>query len=660
MSLRRPSVTEWITLGGFCLMLSGWLGGLLAELRLEHHSEGFAVVESTEPIIPKVRWSSDAKTVTTASDSPPSVTTSEEKAQAGKAQEEEAQEGEERSSVVAWVYALDGSPLEGVEVRSRMSYSFPGDPAYREDDLSLEERVTMALGNQAWGRRQELSAVTDAEGRAELLDVPRRYVFFEAIVEGRTTRRNRTGGDRDRGGERTIEFFAARLQPFEIEVTLPDGTRAPEGVLFFRGGGPLWQAGLGGGRHRTSSRGSWRSYSFSDGVETRIAPGRYEVLARVGDEYYCDYQTFVVDDSTPASLVLELRPTGTVVGKVSGTPGFDPAEHRIKMISRPEHGDPQIEYHAETGDFEIRGLPRGEYDLSLSRYNEVVAQQTVTVNDDRVLTTLHSAQEPPLVVTLDVVGVGEPVYFEGRFSIDSEVPGSSSGESGTARRVGRNRFEVELSDDAREALLHPEGELRIAATLPSGQPNEVRISPDNLGPYPLEFAEPGWVEVTLQGFRGSGLETGLRASLVSADGASTGLQMPDRDGVIVLRHLQPGSHELRVAYGKGTRTAGGGRILSGRHLRTLARSTVKVAPGRNRVAVRVPWMHELKVRFFAGKVGEATLERVGTGLPGMVVDIIEGRANFGFLPAAEYELRVGGRSMPISLDKDTVISFDTR
>jgi hypothetical protein len=171
----------------------------------------------------------------------------------------------------------------------------------------------------------------------------------------------------------------------------------------------------------------------------------------------------------------------------------------------------------------------------------------------------------------------------------------------------------------------------------------------------VRMEEPAFVEVTLEGYAGSGCEGCVDLNVTPKEGGSGGGGKPDGDGRCRMGPVAPGAAAVQVMVSEPRK---------GRHMVVL-RQEVDLVPGTNSVSLRMPPLYELTVVLPDDTVNTNVMlmgldaERGATS--SWARSDGSGKVLFDRLPAGRYRLTVSGResgTMEVAVPAQSVVRFE--
>ncbi len=432
-----------------------------------------------------------------------------------------------------------------------------------------------------------------------------------------------------------VEFLAKAVVTIPVVVQFEDGTQPTKAMLY-------WKAGRGTEK--------WDTWYPHDPV-VALRPDAYLIYAKAGAAGEFKSETTepieVRSESPPHQLVLTLRERRAVLGRVVFPEGEAPVMAQVHLLAAPEAGGggengllasrrSTFAHYRDGYTFRFTDIASGAYVVGASRDGLAVdVTAAVEVHDQTVDVELEFPSLGPGDSTaVHVRGPDNQPVADANVAV-RYPDGRSSGSWAAVRREPGTFWVLNNRGSAGEHLV-------TATSLRYG----TKSQPFAPGPeVTLRFGEPGSLEVTLEGYIGSGLEGMLVVDVERQDGERIAVENAvllgffqpidaglDAAGMQVFSPLDPGGYVATVRY------------LGGRRIRTdaIASRAVHVDGGPNRLSIPLPELHSLVVR--ASSLPEGTpltiSAREGTGARISASATVDagGVAVFERLPGGEYTI----------------------
>jgi hypothetical protein len=467
------------------------------------------------------------------------------------------QEGSAR--VQGRVTTRDGKPLAEVSV-----VGLPRPPTPTTEAEKVEDSVRAAVARHRWiaaGRRE---ARTDAKGAFELAglaDSP--YVYFADREGYRISRAEEPRGD-------AVDFVATPVRRIEFDVRLPGGEQPARAMI-----------------HALSDSRSasmiWTPAEPSLEIDVADCDVRATFGALQSD------RMFVGETKRPDRIVLRLAHPPGIHGRVILPDGWSVPHVVVAVASEEDFArTPFARLTTRRSARRDDGFSYSFVDLEPGRYvlaasidgSETDAKAGVEVKESGVVRDLRiDSAVPPGYFGVRVVGPGGRPVGNARFLARTK---GAVGQC-TATRLGPGLYRV------RPPAIVVRNASAFALTVGSKSYGEVQLqmAAGDRSPKEVRFAEAGSLEISIPGFarsehRGK-LRFRVRRAGTNARLRPTGRTGIDTQGVIRFAAVQPGEFEIRLG------------LDHDRLFWRLARRTLTVRQGANRIEFPIPVLHELRV-----------------------------------------------------------------
>lgn len=542
----------------------------------------------------------------------------------------------------------DGRPFPGVEVTLQGKTppgSFPGRWRPGEEEASLEAEVASAIAQSRWARETRRKCVTDAAGEYRFEGVPEAgHGLYPRLAGWQFFARN-SNLAYSAGPGAEVDFVANPVVEVTVEVVHPDGTAARQAMVHFR---------PPGGNNSVS-------WNWSPEHPTlQMKPGTYRASAATGawnrEESKTEEQDLALPEGSPPTTIrFVLRGSAGIRGRVEFDGYSLEGGLTVRCARMPAGGgaDPALlegrgvrsaSAHSHDGfSFSFPDLSPDRYLLgvALSPQGKPIAREEVEVGSAFVTRNLRvgAIDTGDLLVVRVLAPDGSPV--EGVQFTKGHRKGNSSSSSGGQELRRSDGVYLVAPQDPGTVVAEGEAKWWIEAASPLHGTKRVEYRPDEAREIVIRFDEPGRVEVTVTGYRGSPLEGSLQVAVqpVEAGGSSgrhyfdEGTRL-DAEGRATVAGLQPGECEVVVLMGEYPH-------------RTVARFPVTVRSGRIPVSIPVPTLHSVTV---FGAEGPAHLRKKGDPYWNDSRNAsADGRVGFDGLPEGDYTVRSGSKSQDFHL-----------
>ncbi|MCU0723692.1 MAG: hypothetical protein MUC63_08765 [Planctomycetes bacterium] len=579
-------------------------------------------------------------------------------------------------AITGFVRKGDGAPLAGALVRATRAAPDAGSSAWtnsgappREGDLETEAREWIARrkAEQA-GRRESLSG---PDGAYSIQGLPDEPFALSAFKEGfRIFAPGRRFPVRPGA---TVDFSASALFEVPVDVLLPDGSRPRAARISVRQG-PARAAGRPG------------RFDASLGLDPRgaewtpersilwLSPGVYTLIAesaqagREGELRSDPKEITVAEGAAAPSASLALKEAAGIRGRVAVPAGLDVEAVQVRVFSLApgETPDPKklsqgmtrpaasaSANRAEGFAFSFRGLEPGTYLVATSfGWRKITASATVTVADRMAEADLALPPLEPRETVL-VRGYGPAGELLRDLQVYAQCRTADGGIRGSGHPIsqkdGNYRLLLEMPGPG-EGDPAPAREGRFVVSASSGKygRKEAEFVPGRDAEVEVRFLEPAFLEATIAGYGGSGLEGKVALVLSGTPGeegfpwihGDAGGQRPNAAGVQTLGPVQPGSYEVSFRY-----FAAGDDVPF--ETASLGKTPVSLGPGTTRLTLGLPPLHSLTVWVEKGGEGGTVWIQFEDGQGHWRKALgKDGRATFDWLPAGAYVVHVSGGSAP--------------
>jgi hypothetical protein len=550
-----------------------------------------------------------------------------------------------------------GAPLAEVDVVAAARMPSAMEDTRPPHTVPLEERIAELVRAARWRDEARRVAHTGADGTFELTGIGAGVWDLEAY---RPSYRfaAKDGGLQGLKAGAFVELVAAVESGLDLDVTLPDGTR-PE-----RASVRLEQLG------RSTPAGWVEQGSPSTGVDwspgrTRITadpgPCRLTVTAGAWDEF----REGPLDVTVPSAAIgpalrvtLRSRPGLRVVTRVPE--GFDfPRRFRLLDANAAELGTrPQSRGPGEAAWLD---LAPGRYMVEASLDGATIGRAEAEVHTALETVTVSVPAPAPARVVEVVVALPSGAASLGEISFfwRERCPQREAGWPAPHTSLGDGRFRVYVPGprDQPQTALTSSGDTsgsRWWLVLRSdGVPVGAAEYTPGASRVQIDVTGPGWVDVTLGGFAGKGLEGATIVSVLRMLGGSSQIVAqgePDGQGRVRLGPIEPFPYHVSVRL-KGE--FGGGT--------ELVRVPFEGRAGTQSVRAEIPPIHRLEVylgpehaRDFLRLYAAGDGPTVGRSVPILFRTDGDGYAVIGGLLAGTYRLQLGGKTHEIPIPETTV------
>jgi len=545
-------------------------------------------------------------------------------------------------TITGEVMTNTGEPVAGVEVTAT-----PGQRPNREEVSDVESKVRSYIRDLRWLERTRSTAVTDSDGRYQLvvdsdgqyrLDAKKRGFEIRASVF-----REIQPGD-------VVDFLTKAVVELEVTILLPDGSEPERAQLTVRYG--------------NSSRGERWSQS---GRLIQVEPGIISVSATHGSGERGSVEDLDVEAGSGAiSITIQLTARGAIRGKVRSSPGEVIDTSTVYLVPADVISQPTPEQLLESErvdtvypgrEFTFSDLDPGGYWIGVARghrqeralpaieyvevESEVVEVQLVIPSlqrDEGVLVYAYSPQG----ALLNDAGVS--------FAISSER--SSSSGMGTKTRLKDGGVLLSPDEELKERL-KGDGKFKKFVTVrhQSFGTEQVAIAGVQGQLVEVHFQAPAQLTLILPDYVGGDLERRLRVAIqrnVESEDLNgrralanwEGSKKPDLKGEVRFGPMKPGAYDMMLTYvDAGPNSYSQDELL---------RETIQLAPGQNDIRRMLPQVYSLQVDFPEGiEGGSLQIQRVGQDATRHEQfegssKVVEG------LVAGEYTLTAWGGNLPPS------------
>jgi len=549
--------------------------------------------------------------------------------------------------------------------RSRRS----GVPPPRRD---LETVVRETVAEHRRGRVLDREARTGADGGFVLSEIGDQPYSLRAYLEGYEFQaEDWQKASRARAGT-PVNFTATPVAGLRVSVRLPNG-KPPE------------RATIACSRGNNTSNESWTP----DDPLIEIAPGTYRVRAEAGDDQeYASDETLVTLEAgiAPPEVAFDLHERIGIRGRIVGAAAAPNSMFTVYLMKHPPDTPPDAErlrgdgrqtwVGSHDGKYAFLDLAPGTYAVGASHANgPVTVQRSVDVAAGIVEVDLEL---PPLdegssIVVWVLAPDGTPLVSGVSMILEwrrARGGSMSTGVNPVPREDGAQVVPItEILDGAKNG--DGSEAVRAVLTVNSDDFGRVRVEfrPGVDRELTVRFTEPAFLEATVAGYVGSGLEGYVRLRLEPArrdepQDRNTFYYFDrfDRGGIDMegRQHfgpVQPGSHDLVLSVRAGDEE----------YFEIPARRVpVELAPGENRVTVSLPAVYSLTIVLPEGSSGtQVHLQKKEKDQMGGAMKTAgdSGRVVFERVPAGTYRLNVWGAGqtpgqMTVRVPEESVIRWE--
>lgn len=580
--------------------------------------------------------------------------------------------GSEDPRITGIVLTKNGEPFEGASVSAtpipdrKRSNKKPQTAGDREPDGSADQVADRVQET----RNTRKQTVTDSRGEFSLTDLQDDRYEIHITAPGHEISRDGRLWIKAHPGDH-LEFLATTIIKVPVEIVLPDGEEPSVATVRYT-------------QHKENgSLGSTLDWSAQDPVVDLYAGDfTLSVTSKHGGRRYVSrkQRVSILPDTTPEGLRFELTVRLGMKGKVTFPKGEAPRHADVVVIAgeqdqevnpklwkRPDKKAPiwPTEY-----SYRLQIDEPGTYHVGVARSRglEPVVYETVEVSDGIVLQDL---EVPPL----------KPSEYVVVWALDSDGEVLDRVYLSTGRRTEkRSASRPALSfkrEDGAHLVLHYEGDdedwlkdafFFVEVESPFYGRKTVQYRAAEKEEIQVQFDDPASLDVTMDGYIGSGLEGMLSLSVKQLRGKRSsrkgrpkyrpGGHFVNSLGRVKFDILKPGEAEVVVS----VKTKSGSQHVARGH-------PVVLKVGENHLEIPVPALHSLTVLFpetiapgTGVKLDSADRgHRFFDGGPNVGEDR---RVVFEELPAGEYTVSIldlgGSGQMNVSLAQDLEVVFEPR
>lgn len=555
-----------------------------------------------------------------------------------------------------------GRPLAGVIVRAarEMGSRTSSRRGHEGEEWpSLDEEIQRTIADhqrQTQGRRQ---TTTDGEGRYRFDGLARGSYRLTAALDGYELQSRNGLGQRVPVGS-TVNWRASPLFEVAVQVRLADGRSADRALLKVVAG-------------PTATTEEWHA----EDPPLRFVSGSYELSASIDAdlatqlgcvEQAAPPQTIHVSaELKPSALLFELEVRRGIRGRVV-LADDTPAESVIVRHQLLAHGSAaEPDRFANGGDgiwvaawnahqFAIYDLPAGRYRVSAfaGDSERPLVSEVVEVADAMVECVLRaSAPSADDLLIARVTGPDGLALPSVEFSMISQIGSFTSTSEVNAQSTDAGSYRILLTAEAKD-VLDGAGTLVLSAGHKSfGEVSQQLASGQR--EVALRFGPPASLLVSALGYVGSGVDGRLWCQLVADESASspiTARRSFGPDGTATLGPVAPGSYVIVLSVESGRSSMLGGDAA-------VHEQPLLLAAGDNRIAIAVPQLYVLTVRFPPDEdLGQALLTAEANGRNRSAA-IEQGIATFRDVAAGDYRIQSwrGAGSMRIRIPAQLEVEF---
>ncbi len=478
----------------------------------------------------------------------------------------------------------------------------------------------------------------------------------------------------------TVHFLAVLAQSVVVSVVLPDGSPPSLARITVQGGAgnreEKWTPKsppfrLGAGAYRLSARSGEEKPREADPDEAEWRSPEVPVTVQPG--------------LPPPTITLRLGPRPGIKGRVSD-PAGEWTQGVVVRALRVTPDTPADPAHLKASQlqmwvtpsrpvFAFRDVPPGRYALAAARgwQGEPGPIVTVDVTDRmaRADMALPPPEPPEQLTVLALAPDGRPVG-----DVRIWISAGPQGVVGVTERQrtpeGGHRLTLAPTPDPAGAGggSRPRRSVTVTSALYGSKTAGLAAGQTSVT---VQFAEPASLEVTVQGYRGSGFEGQLWVSVEAPRRAPTevaegeggnefsfnpggggGWLAPDPEGRCHFNALEPGPREVALTV----------QTVNGQS--AVARVPVTLHSGANATTLPIPALYRLTVSVEGAGPGTYAMLRDAGSQPwsggNWIVLDESGRANFEKVCAGKYVVQVWGNSgdagsMTLSVPAETVVKF---
>ncbi len=549
----------------------------------------------------------------------------------------------------------DGTALADVLVRATCQADRERNPGRSTTGLgapsgeTLEGTIRSAVEGYYDRTANRAETMTAADGSYELTELRGGRWYVSAWRDGFALE-TVNGATNEVRPDATLDFLATAVEPVIVRVQLPNGDPAPSAALEIRAAG--------------SDRLKCTELWTTESAIVRLTPGELELRATLGDpqngpswpELLASSWAPVTIESGVAArdLVLPLRGTPGVRGRIEWPPGVTATHAMVKIAPAPANGEPDLKALANDHqgsnnswvrdeEFIFRDLAPGRYVVAVSRNwsDRIVASAIVEVGGGMVEQNLAIPPlDPASCLVVKATGPDGKLLEEVTFDVGVRKERNGTSTTGVAaerKQNGNYWVPLPILNDVDLTQPWPEGIVVtvIAHTKKFGD-KSVEVAPGTRA-LQIKFGDSATLIVTVAGFGGSGYEARLQLALERADTeAGSNRTFNNRnglgaDGTQKLGPVETGAYRLVL------------RLRDRENQweqHDLATQDVNLVPGENRATIALPAIYSLTVELVGGAANESiALKQQGEDYARRRAEVdATGRATFEALTGGDYVL----------------------
>ena len=512
------------------------------------------------------------------------------------------------SAVIPGVVRDDaGDPIAGVTLRARLTKARARTKAKTGEDLV--SRVERFARETRYELDTTQTTTTGPDGAYELttLQDDGRY-DVDAKKTGWTFKTAPGHHRNDEPTGKAIDFVGTQTVELTFNLMLSSGEEP------LRKSYVQWKEG-------SSNRRANKTWKPDD--RTLVLPvGSYTFTAFAGDqsEYLAEEQSVTLEPGESGrTLDFTLKGRPGIHGNLTFADGEAP-ENAIVRLARPSgseagdrkrimEGDSDWAHRQNGHAYSFQDVKPGEWLVGVTLQHgssRILALERVSVTNELVKLDLEiPALDKSDYLVLWVHGPDGKAINDG-VSVSCEVKSATGSSSNGIEEIKRSDGSLwcTLGENVEEA--GPDAEITLNVSTQKFGTRSKKIERDQ-SEVTIEFVEPAFLDVTINGYAGSGHEGLLKLALSKSDsrhhwGTSPRDNSIDENGAQTLGPREPGDYKLLL------------QIERKRHQsKTLSSTDVSLTSGKNSIEIDIPQLHTLTVRTPGLTKGSRVMIRSASG-----------------------------------------------
>ena len=545
------------------------------------------------------------------------------------------------------VLTNDSRPLAGITVVA-VAQSAPGLEPGGWKDRTVVERVRHTVQSSLLQESSRRETVTDADGRFTFEGLSRVPYSITGESDHHRIWMQSPRGQRATP-DATVTMSAQEVVTLRLSLTLADGSVPEQAKVLLKQGDHI----------RMQSK--WNASSGT----VKVSAGTYRLTVTSGesDELSASVESLeLVHGTEQPPIEMRLVEQPGIYGRVEFPEGI-PLPGRVSVAAEPVTSAltpetvaagksmTQVHQHAEWR-FALTDLPPGRYMVvAWSEHGRrgVLAHDVVELDTERVEANLVVAP-PSREDHLEVIARDADGNVVPGIRVSTTFRSKRNSRSGGSQPIKRPDGSVWVRH-----VDHGPGTYGCTVSHPAYGAISSEYVPGPSARVEVRFEPPATANVTVKGADDLERAAGLSLRLLAKRGDSTfaGSAAKRADGVATVGPIQPGDARLTASVKLGRRDV------------VVASRDIRVHSGTNDLTIAIPSLHPLRIEC-EGIVAGANHLRLSpkgertSGLPGVHISEMIPASRvvlLRFLPAGDYELRIGRERRNITVPGTDVVRF---